>query len=275
MADPVRIEDLLRTLAPQVLGAVVRRHGGFADAEDAVQEALLAAATSWPESGVPDNPTGWLVRVATRRLTDEIRSASARRRLEETVGAAVAGAVGPPAEPPSSGDDSLILMFLCCHPVLSPAAAIPLTLRAVGGLTTRQIAAAFLVPEATMAQRISRAKATLRATDEPFALPSDDALPERLRSVLHVLYLLFSEGYVTSAGPDLDRPDLSVEAIRLTRGLHAALPDDPRWPGSSPSCSSPMPAARPARAPRASSCPSPSRTGRGGVVTSSAKVWPS
>jgi predicted RNA polymerase sigma factor len=125
----------------------------------------------------------------------------------------------------------LILIFMCCHPSLTPASAIPLTLRAVGGLTTREIAAAFLVPEATMAQRISRAKAKIKESDEPFALPSPDAFAERLRSVLHVLYLLFNEGYASSSGPDLARTDLSGEAIRLARGVHAALPDDPEVTG--------------------------------------------
>ncbi len=226
MTTAAGTEALLRDLAPRVLGSVVRRYGSFADAEDAVQEALLAAATSWPADGQPDNPFAWLARVASRRLADQYRRDDARRRREQLAASSLA-----PPDPAPASDDSLILVFLCCHPSLPPATAIPLTLRAVGGLTTRQIAAAFLVPEATMAQRISRAKARLRATDEPFALPPPDVRPERLRSVLHVLYLLFNEGYATSSGPDLARTDLSGEAIRLARGVHDALPDDPEVAG--------------------------------------------
>ena len=213
--------DLLRDLAPRALGAVVRRYGHFADAEDAVQEALLAAATTWPADGTPDNPLAWLIRVASRKMADRYRSDEARRRREEL--AASWSLV--PAEPVPAHDDTLTLMLMCCHPALSPAAAIPLTLRAVGGLTTREIAAAFLVPEATMAQRISRAKAKLKGLDEPFSLPPGGG-GERLRSVLHVLYLIFNEGYAASDGPDLARADLSGEAVRLARGVHAALPAD-------------------------------------------------
>ncbi len=227
MTTTARTEGLLRELAPQALGAVLRRYGDFADAEDAVQEALLAAATTWPTEGEPDNPLGWVIRVARRRLADRYRSDDARRRREEI--AASWSLAGP--DPAPGGDDTLILMFLCCHPSLTPGAAIPLTLRAVGGLTTREIAAAFLVPEATMAQRISRAKATLRASDEGFALPSPDQRAGRLRSVLHVLYLLFNEGYATSSGGDVARSDLSGEAIRLARSVHASLPDDPEVAG--------------------------------------------
>jgi RNA polymerase sigma factor (sigma-70 family) len=225
------VEDLLRGLAPRVLGAVVRRYGHFADAEDAVQEALLAAATTWPAVGEPDNPLGWLVRVASRRMVDHYRRDDARRRREEM--AASWSMVGPPRDAGSGEDhdDTLILMYMCCHPVLSPATAIPLTLRAVGGLTTREIATAFLVPEATMAQRISRAKAAIRASDEPFTLPSPDQGARRLRSVLHVLYLLFNEGYTSNSGPDLARTDLSGEAIRLARAVHDARPGDPEATG--------------------------------------------
>ncbi len=192
-------EGLLRELAPRVLGAVVRRYGDFADAEDAVQEALVAAVTTWPTAGRPDNPLAWLTRVASRRMVEKYRRDDARRRREDLA----ASWSLEPADPPSSQDDSLILIFMCCHPSLTPGAAIPLTLRAVGGLTTREIAAAFLVPEATMAQRISRAKATIKASNASFALPSADERADRLRSVLHVLYLLFNEGYATSGGPDL------------------------------------------------------------------------
>jgi len=221
------LEDLLRELAPQVLGALIRRYGDFADAEDAVQEALIAAATTWPAEGRPDSPLGWLIKVASRRLANQYRSDDARRRREAL---AASWSVASP-EPPSGRDDTLILMFLCCHPSLTPALAIPLTLRAVGGLTTREIAAAFLVPEATMGQRISRAKAKIKASGEQFTLPPPDQRPERLRLVLHVLYLLFNEGYTSSSGPDLARTDLSGEAIRLARGIHAAAPEDPEIAG--------------------------------------------
>jgi RNA polymerase sigma factor (sigma-70 family) len=232
-AGATTTEGLLRELAPRALGAVARRSGDFAAAEDAVQEALLAAATRWPADGTPDNPLGWLIRVAARRLTDEYRSEEARRRREVLAASwSLTAPAGPaPGVDDTARDDSLILMFMCCHPSLTPGSAIPLTLRAVGGLTTREIAAAFLVPEPTMAQRVSRAKATLKASGEPFTLPPPDQRAERLRSVLHVLYLLFNEGYASSGGPDLARSDLSGEAIRLARGLHASLPADPEVTG--------------------------------------------
>ena len=220
-------EGLLRELAPRALGAVARRSGDFAAAEDAVQDALLAAATRWPADGTPDNPLGWLIRVAARRMTDQYRSEDARRRREALAASwSLASPAGPVPGEDEARDDTLILMFMCCHPSLTPGAAIPLTLRAVGGLTTREIAAAFLVPEPTMAQRISRAKATLKASGEPFTLPPPDQQAGRLASVLHVLYLLFNEGYASSGGPDLARSDLSGEAIRLARALHASLPGD-------------------------------------------------
>ncbi len=227
-------EDLLRELAPQVLGVITRRYGDFASAEDAVQEALLAAALSWPTEGTPDNPLGWLIRVAARRVTDQYRTDDARRRRELLAASWSSPASPSPFTDPSPApgqDDTLILMYLCCHPALAPGSAIPLTLRAVGGLTTRELAAAFLLPEPTMGQRISRAKATLKATAEPFRLPPPEQRADRLRSVLHVLYLLFNEGYTTSSGPDLARTDLSGEAIRLARMLHASLPDDPEVAG--------------------------------------------
>ena len=220
-------EDLLRELAPQVLGAVLRRYRNFADAEDSVQAALLEAATAWPEKGQPDDPLAWLVRVASRRMADQFRSDEARRRRETL---AATWSIASP-DSPSGNDDSLILIFMCCHPALTHASAIPLTLRAVGGLTTREIATAFLVPEATMAQRISRAKSTIKASDEPFSLPPPAEIAERVRSVLHVLYLLFNEGYTSSSGPDLARVDLSSEAIRLARVVQAGIPDDPEVAG--------------------------------------------
>jgi RNA polymerase sigma factor (sigma-70 family) len=215
-------EGLLRELAPRALGAVVRRYGNFADAEDAVQEALLAAATTWPADGAPDDPLAWLIRVASRRMADIYRRDGARRHREEV---AASWSLSPPGPVPAH-DDTLTLMLMCCHPALTPASAIPLTLRAVGGLTTAEIATAFLVPEATMAQRISRAKAKIKASAEPLALPRPGAGGDRMRMVLHVLYLIFNEGYAASSGPDLARTDLSGEAIRLARAVHAAVPQD-------------------------------------------------
>ncbi|MFC9913863.1 RNA polymerase sigma factor [Streptomyces sp. NPDC127197] len=226
MNRPDEIEDLLRRHAPQVLGAVVRRYGHFDAAEDAVQEALLAAADRWPSDGVPDNPRGWLIRVASRRLTDTLRSEEARRRREER-----AAALTPPdtfiAPPPGADrapreDDTLTLLFLCCHPDLTPPAQLALTLRAVGGLTTAEIARACLVPEATMAQRINRAKQKVRGVR--FGRPDNWA--ERLPAVLHTLYLIFNEGYTATSGAALQRRELAGEAIRLTRTVHRLLPDD-------------------------------------------------
>jgi len=216
------IEDLLRELAPQVLGALVRRSGQFDACEDAVQEALLAAARQWPKDGTPDNPRSWLLTVATRRLTDQLRSETARRRREETA-AALEPAV--PGEA-SAYDDTLTLLFLCCHPSLSAPSQLALTLRAVGGLTTAEIASAFLVPEATMAQRISRAKERIRSAGATFAMPPASERHDRLRVVLHVLYLVFNEGYTTSSGPELNRADLTTEAIRLARMLHQLVPEE-------------------------------------------------
>jgi RNA polymerase sigma factor (sigma-70 family) len=214
------IEDLLRETAPQVLGALVRRHGQFDGCEDAVQEAVLAAAVQWPAEGVPDNPRGWLTTVASRRLIDQMRSDHARRERES----ALAFEAAPPEVPDT--DDTLVLLFLCCHPSLTAASQTALTLRAVGGLTTAEIARAFLVPEATMAARISRAKRAVKTAGSTFRLPDGPERAERLRVVLHVLYLIFNEGYTASSGSDLHRPDLAREAIRLTRAVHAQLPGD-------------------------------------------------
>ncbi|MGC5165615.1 RNA polymerase sigma factor [Luteimicrobium sp. DT211] len=229
------VEDLLRELAPQVLGALVRRYGQFEACEDATQEALLKAARRWPTTGLPDNPRGWLVTVAARELLDAARSDASRRRREHALAVATPDAAllaGPAdARPAGDVDDSLVLLFLCCHPALSVPSQVALTLRAVGGLRTAQIAAAFLVPEPTMAQRISRAKQTVRASGLPFALPAPDERPARLAAVLHVVYLVFNEGYTASAGDRLTAPDLSTEAIRLGRLLRRLLPDEPEVAG--------------------------------------------
>ncbi|WP_392667382.1 RNA polymerase sigma factor [Streptomyces sp. LN785] len=214
------VEDLLRTLAPQVLGILVRRLGDFDMCEDAVQEALIAAARHWPAEGVPANPRGWLLQAATRRYTDQVRSEQARQRREERTAREPAAGSAP------ADDDTLMLLFMCCHPTLTVSSAIALTLRAVGGLATSEIAGAYLVPEATMAQRISRAKQRLKASDHAFDVPQPgtDSWAPRLRSVLHVLYLMFNEGYTTTRGSALHRADLSGEAIRLAGQLHHAVP---------------------------------------------------
>jgi RNA polymerase sigma factor (sigma-70 family) len=219
---PTAFEGLLRELAPQVLGALVRHHGGFDTCEDAVQEALLAAALQWPAEGVPANPKAWLIRVASRRWTELWRNESARRRRERVA----AALEPPPADPVPAADDTLTLLLLCCHPALSAASQVALTLRAVGGLSTAEIARAFLVPESTIGQRISRAKQRIKATGAEFRLPPDAELPERIAAVLRVLYLVFNEGYTASSGPALHRVELTGEAIRLARQLHERLPGD-------------------------------------------------
>ena len=221
-------EDLWRDLTPQVLGAIVRRYGDFGIAEDAVQEALLAAATQWPKQGRPDNPKAWLITVASRRLVDQRRSDQARDRREVDVAlkAPTDELVAPAADAVDDGDDTMTLLLLCCHPALTPPSQIALTLRAVGGLTTAQIARAFLLPEATLAQRISRAKASIRKAGGRFELPPPPERPDRMRAVLHVLYLIFNEGYAATEGPDLHDVHLTREAIRLTRQAHAFLPRD-------------------------------------------------
>lgn len=220
-------EFLLRELAPQVVGAVARRFRDFSAAEDAVQEAMLAAFTQWPKEGVPENPRGWLIRVASRRMIDLVRSETARRQRETAI-AVEEPAIEPEVEVDAEmdPDDTLVLLFMCCHPTLSTSSAIALTLRAVGGLTTAEIANAFLVPEATMAQRISRAKQSIRASKVPFRMPGPQEREERQPAVLHVLYLIFSEGYASSIGAHLQRLDLAHEAIRLTRGAMALLPQE-------------------------------------------------
>jgi RNA polymerase sigma factor (sigma-70 family) len=230
-----RVEDLLRPLAPQVLAAVVRRYGHLDLAEDAVQEALLAAATRWPDDGMPDNPRGWLITVASRRMTDLLRAEWSRRRREDEVAAGgFAGAwQAPPLDAPDPGgaDDTLVLLAMCCHPALSVESQVALALRAVGGLTTAEIARAFLVSEPTMTRRITRAKQSIRDSGVPFSLPEGDERGRRLAAILHVLYLVFTEGYASTSGPDLHRVELTAEATRLARVLHEALPDDPEVEG--------------------------------------------
>jgi len=216
------VEGLLRELAPQVLGALVRRYGGFDTCEDAVQEALLAAAVQWPTDGVPGNPKGWLITVASRRRIELWRNDSARRHREET-----AASLAPPhPEPVPAVDDTLTLLLLCCHPALTLVSQVALTLRAVGGLSTAEIARAFLVPEATVAQRISRAKQRIKVSGAEFRMPPQAERSERIAAVLHVLYLIFNEGYTASSGSALHRVELTTEAIRLTRQLRDRLPED-------------------------------------------------
>jgi RNA polymerase sigma factor (sigma-70 family) len=223
LSAAARFEDLLRELAPRVLAVLVRRRGDFDACEDAVQEALLAAAVQWPAEGLPDNPAGWLVTVASRRLTERRRREQARRRREEAA-AALSPSAAP--EPVPAVDDTLTLLLLCCHPSLTPVSQVALTLRAVGGLTTAEIARALLVPEATVAQRISRAKQRIKASGARFRLPPPAERAQRVAAVLHVLYLIFNEGYTASSGPALHRVELTGEAIRLARELHRRLPDD-------------------------------------------------
>jgi RNA polymerase sigma factor (sigma-70 family) len=221
VTTPTEIEERLRELAPQVLGSLVRRYGGFDSCEDAVQEALLAAAVQWPTEGVPDNPKGWLITVASRRRTELWRRDSARRHREET-----AAALAPPDPEPAPAVDDTLTLLLCCHPSLTPVSQVALTLRAVGGLSTAEIARAFLVPEATVAQRISRAKQRIRTSGAEFRMPPQPERSQRMVAVLHVLYLIFNEGYTASSGSALHRVELTTEAIRLTRQLRQRLPSD-------------------------------------------------
>lgn len=222
-------EDLLRRLAPQVLGAVVRRYGNFDLAEDATQEALVAAAAQWPRDGMPDNPKGWLITIAARRLTDLLRSDQARRRRENTIAqwAIPEPQVSLPGEAGRADhDDTLILLSMCCRQSLSVTSQIALTLRAVGGLTTTEIARAFLVTEGTVTRRITRAKQSIKDSGIPFAPPSATERAGRLDAVLRVLYLIFNEGYASTAGPELQRTEMASEAIRLARAVHMAVPQD-------------------------------------------------
>ncbi|MCU1398630.1 MAG: polymerase sigma factor [Acidimicrobiales bacterium] len=226
-AGTVDVQQLLRDAGPAALGVLLRRGERFADAEDAVQDALLVALESWTARGVPDRPIGWLVRVAGRRLIDRHHQDSARRRRESLV----ASWSTMPVEPAVSDDDSLALLFLCCHDGLDPSSAIPLTLRAVGGLTTREIADALLQSESTVAQRISRAKAVISRAGEPFRRPPADLVDARLPTVMQIIYLIFNEGHAATSGERLTRADLADEGIRLARQLHARLVDHPETSG--------------------------------------------
>ncbi|OKI01262.1 RNA polymerase subunit sigma-24 [Streptomyces sp. CB02923] len=229
------VDTVLRDLIPRVVGVLVRRHGYFEECEDAAQDALVDATVQWRRDGVPANPLGWLLTVASRRMADRARSEAARRTREEAVAALAPAdawaAHGPEDQPPADHDDSLTLLFLCCHPSLSPSSQLALTLRACGGLTTAQVAQAFFVPEATMAQRISRAKRRIKEAGALFELPPPEEQASRLAVVLHVLYLIFNEGYTRTSGTDLHDVELTTEAIRLTRALREALPDDPEVTG--------------------------------------------
>lgn len=234
------LDTVWRDCAPAVLGALVRRYGHFDAAEDAVQEALVAAARQWPADGVPRDPKAWLIRVASRRLVDRLRADEARARREQRAarslapagdrsgisGGHIVGNSGSAHGTATDRDDTLAVMLLCCHPALSRPSQIALTLRAVAGLSTAQIARAFLVPEPTMAQRISRAKVRLEQEAEPFAALPRDELPARLAAVMHVLYLVFTEGHAATAGAHLTAPALGDEAIRLARELRRLLPGD-------------------------------------------------
>jgi RNA polymerase sigma factor (sigma-70 family) len=242
LTDVPAAEGLLRELAPQVLGVLLRRYDGLDSCEDAVQEALLDAATQWRDSGIPANPRGWLLTVASRRLADMLRSDAARRRREDADFLATPPTAGGAADAGLAGldgldgaardhDDTLTLLFLCCHPALTPSSQVALTLRAVGGLSTAEIARAFGVPEATMAQRISRAKQQIRAAGARFTPPDADDFGDRLTAVQQVLYLVFNEGYTASAGQELQRADLAAEGIRLARLLHRLLPDEAETAG--------------------------------------------
>ena len=201
---------------------LARRYGDFDAAEDAVQEALLAASVHWPRDGIPAGARGWLIQTAERRLIDQWRSEQSRRDRET-----VAALQEPPGREVPDEDDTLTVLFMCCHPALTPASAIALTLRAVGGLTTAEIASAFMVDEATMAQRISRAKQRIKASEVPFRMPAAEEQEASRRSVLHVLYLIFNEGYTSSTGRALLRAELSDEAIRLTRMVRSTTSKRP------------------------------------------------
>ncbi|WP_434619520.1 RNA polymerase sigma factor [Arthrobacter sp. A5] len=227
MDADTEVERVLKHAAPHVLAAIVRRSGDFETCEDAVQEAMLVAYSRWPAHGIPQDPTAWLITVAYRRLIDQVRTDLARVR-RETKAAELSLHDLEAADPGVSAgqDDTLTLLFLCCHPSLTPISQVALTLRAVGGLTTAQIARAFLASEASMAQRITRAKQKIRQSGQPFRMPPAEERCDRLRAVEHVLYLVFNEGYLASSGPELQRGELATEGIRLARLLAALVPDD-------------------------------------------------